>query len=102
MYSKETEALLEAMAHMEQLKAELAAKKASQRPNMDTLKVRFPSSVHSGCEMLADKMDNWNKSDIARAAIYLGLQQLNEVLERDAKKANGLMHIIKIRAQLGK
>ena len=52
--------------------------------------------------MLDQTMENWNKSDIARAAMYLGLKQLNEVMNHDPKKANGLMHIIKIRAALGK
>lgn len=103
MYSEATVELLAAKAQIEELRAELAAKRAMQKPTMETLKVRFPSSIDSGCEMLADKMDDkWSKSDIARAAIYLGLKQINEVLERDPKKANGLMQVIKLRAALGK
>lgn len=102
MYSEATKALLEASEHMAQLRAEQAAKKAKQKQTMSPINVRFPSSVESGCKMLDEKMENWNKSDIARAAMYLGLKQLNEVMTHDPKKANGLMHLIKMRAALGK
>ena len=101
MYSEITKELLEASAQIESMRAELACKKRKKQV-MKTLRVRFPSSVNSGCEILSDEFDNWNKSDIARAAMYLGLQQIKEVLDRDPKKANGLMHVIKLRAALGK
>ena len=102
MYSEATKALLAASEHMDDVRAELAAKKRKKKQTMSPLNVRFPSSVESGCNMLDQSMENWNKSDIARAAMYLGLKQLNEVMNHDPKKVNGLMHIIKIRAALGK
>lgn len=106
MYSEITNQLLEAAAHVEDMRAELSAKKNKKKETMKPLNYRFPTSAKSGCEMMADKSEslelNWNESDIARAAIYLGLQQLNEVYERDGKKFNGLMHVIKMRAALGK
>lgn len=106
MYSEITTQLLEASAQIESMRAELAASKKSKKDTMKSLNYRFPSSAKTGCEMMAEKVSNadlkWNESDIARAAMYLGLQQLNEVFDRDEKKLNGLMHIIKMRAALGK
>lgn len=106
MYSEITNELLAATAQVEEMRAELAAKKRSKKEVMKPINYRFPSSVKSGCEMMAENVADsdfaWNESDIARAAMYLGLQQLNEVYERDNKKLNGLMHVIKMRAALGK
>jgi hypothetical protein len=70
---------------------------------MKPMQVRFPSSAESGCEMIASKYDwQWNKSDIARAAMYLGLQQLNEVSDMGFERINGLMHIVNLRSKFQK
>lgn len=106
MYSEITQELLEAHAHIEQMRAELAAKRSMERKNkktvqMEKLHYRFQPSAKSGICMLSEKL-NFTESEIARAAMHLGLQQLNEVYERDQKKVNSLMHVIKLRAMLGK
>lgn len=100
MYSEITESLLEAIAHIESERVKLEREKSEKKEVMETLKVRFPSSINSGCEMISEEFDNWNKSDVARAAMYLGLKQIKEVLDRDPNKANGLMHVIKLRTDL--
>ena len=103
MLSESTRELIEARKQIKELQAELDAAKNYKKPTMKPLKVRFPSSVESGCEMLADKInEQWSKSDVARAAMYLGLKQLNEVSEMGDKKVNGLMHIISLRYKFQK
>lgn len=107
MYSEITTKLLEAAAQVESMRAELnEKKKLNKKETMKPLNYRFPSSIKSGCEDMAEKCEmsdlKWNESDVARSALYLGLQQLNEVFERDEKKLNGLMHVIKMRLALGK
>lgn len=102
MLSETTKQLLEARKEIEKLKKQLADEK-SKKNTMKPMKVRFPSSAESGCEMLAGKYDwKWSKSDIARAAIYLGLQQLNEVSEISKEQINGLMHVIELKQKLKK
>lgn len=103
MLSETTKELLAARDQIKVLKAELEAAKTKKKATMETLKVRFPTSIHSGCDMLADQYDwQWNKSDVARAAMYLGLQQLNEVGESGFNRINGLMHIINLRMKFQK
>ncbi|AUR84942.1 coil containing protein [Vibrio phage 1.064.O._10N.261.52.E2] len=102
MLSETTKELLEARKQIKELKAQIAAEK-TKKPTMKPMSVRFHSSAESGCEMLANKYDwQWSKSDIARAAMYLGLKQLNEVSNMSEKQLNGLMHVINLRCKFGK
>lgn len=91
--------LAEAIVLVDELKAEVAAEKMNKKQVMKPLNYRFPSTIKSGIEMLSDSM-GFSNSDIARSAMFIGLQKLKEAHEYDSKKANGIIQIQKIRASL--
>lgn len=100
MFSETTKELLEASKKIGDLRVELESKKKKKQP-MGPLNYRFKKSTKSEIEELSCKLSdvhrNWNESEVARAAMYLGLKQLREVYDHDKKQASGLMHIIKMR-----
>lgn len=77
--------------------------KASKKKHpMSKLNYRFGRGVQAECEAIADMFEAHNQSDIARAAMALGLKELRAKAEEDLKFANGLVHIGKIRHELFK
>lgn len=100
MFSETTKELLEASKKIGDLRVELESKKNKKQP-MGPLNYRFKKSTKSEIEDLSCKLSgvhrSWNESEVARAAMYLGLKQLREIYDHDKKQANGLMHIIKMR-----
>ena len=82
---------------------ELTLKRRSKSPKGEAtskLNVRFSKGTHNKIESLADETE-LGKSQIAQAAIYLGLKQIEQKLnldETEGKKiAKGLIWVSKIR-----
>ena len=100
MFSETTKQLLEASKKISLLRTELELNKPKKQP-MSSINYRFKQSTKSEIEGLSFDLSNvhrnWSESEVARAAMYLGLKQLREVYDHDKNQANGLMHIIKMR-----
>lgn len=100
MFSETTKQLLEASKKLGVMREELGSGKKS-KPTMKPLNYRFQSGVKSSIEDLSFNLSSdahkWSESEVARAAMYLGLKQLEEVYSNDKKQATGLMHVIKLR-----
>lgn len=88
------------MESSEELDVEIKVKQ--KKEPMEKLNYRFGKGIQSECEEIAEMFDAHNQSDIARSAMALGLSELRRVIEDDLTKANGLVHIGKIRHELFK
>jgi hypothetical protein len=102
-----TEKLIEMMTEVDRLKAivkdEIAAKK--EKPNKAKLNYLFSPSTSEMIKALAeDGMLGGchSESDIARAAMHIGLSKIYELLRQDKQKASGIIHIQKLRDKLSK
>lgn len=104
MISETTKNLLAAIDEIESLREELRKSKVKKSP-MEKLNYRFHESTSSGVKMMADNLD-MGESDIARTAIYIGLQELQRLISEDkdhgTNRARGMVHITKIRTMLNK
>lgn len=99
-----TKQLLEASKAIGQVRAELEASKSKKQP-MTALNYRFQNIAKEQIKNLSRDLSlgdgkNWSESEVARAAMYLGLKQIREVQDEDKKQAKGLMHIIALRMKL--
>lgn len=106
MFSETTKQLLEASKAIGQVRAELEAKKLKKQP-MSPLNYRFQNTAKFKIKDLSDSLSigegkDWSESEVARAAMYLGLKQIREICDEDKKQAKGLMHIISIRLKFNK
>lgn len=67
---------------------------------MQKLNYRFSKGVPAKCEDIASQFECFNQSDIARAAIAIGLNQIKYHMKKNPDKAGGFIHIGKIRHDL--
>lgn len=75
--------------------------KGKKKP-MQKLNYRFSNSISEECESIAEQFEAHNQSDIARAAMALGLRKLKEALKNEGEQhCNGLIHIGKMRHDNG-
>lgn len=81
---------------------DIEIKASKKKTPMGKLNYRFGKGVQSECEAIAVMFENHNQSDIARAAMTIGLRELRARAEEDLKFANGLIHIGKIRHEFFK
>lgn len=105
MFSETTQQLLKASEELAKTRESITSKPAKKSP-MEKIHYRFNSQTKSEISELAfnisSKNSKWSESDVARAAMYIGMKQIKEVLEHDKKQASGLMHIIKLRLKFFK
>ena len=105
MFSETTAQLLDASKKISELRVELEQIKKKKEP-MCALNYRFKKETKTEIEDLALNLSSvnrkWTESDVARAAMYLGIKQIMEVYEHSQKQANGLMHVIKLREKFQK
>lgn len=80
---------------------EIKTPKSDKKP-MQKLNYRFSSSISKECESLSIQLDAHNQSDIARAAMAIGLHKLKTILEKEGEKqCSGHVHIGKMRHDNG-
>lgn len=105
MFSETTKQLLEASKAVSDIKLDLEKKKSKKEP-MSPLNYRYLTSTKKEIEDLSFNLSSptkkWSESEVARAAMYLGMKQIQEVLDQDKTQANSLMHIIKLRLKFFK
>lgn len=107
MNTKETDDVLAFINELQDAKAELDKAKADgiKKTLKQKLNYLFSPSVKSRVNKLSSSKftDGFNDSDVARAAMYIGLSQLEEaVKEKDERRVRGLLHLAKLRSSLGK
>ena len=76
-------------------------KEGQKKPNKAKLNYLFSKKTSSDIKSLAFNVGFngvHSESDIARAAMRIGIKALQEALAEDAKRASGLVHIQKLRA----
>ena len=76
-------------------------REGKKKPNKSKLNYLFSKKTSSDIKDLAFNIGFdgvHSESDIARAAMRLGIKALQEALEDDAKRASGIIHIQKLRA----
>lgn len=76
-------------------------KEGQKKPNKAKLNYLFSKKTSSDIKSLAFNVGFngvHSESDIARAAMRIGIKALQEALDEDAKRASGLIHIQKLRA----
>ena len=83
---------------IEDLDIEIKASK--KKEPMEKLNYRFNKRVKSECEALSEMLTGHNQSDVARAAIALGISQIKKALKDGERQANGIVHIGKLRHDL--
>lgn len=83
------------MENSEELDIEVNVKQ--KKEPMEKLNYRFNKSVRSECEAISEILACHNQSDVARAAIALGIAQIKKALNDSERQANGLVHIGKLR-----
>lgn len=83
------------MENSEELDVEIKVKQ--KKEPMEKLNYRFNKGVQRECESLADMFECHNQSDVARAAIAIGLAKLRSLAKEETRKANGMVHLGKIR-----
>ena len=83
------------MENSEGLDVEVKVKQ--KKEPMEKLNYRFNKGVQRECESLAEMFDCHNQSDIARAAIAIGLNQIKTLANECNRKANSIVHVGKIR-----
>lgn len=64
---------------------------------MQKLNYRFSKGVQAKCEEISSQFECFNQSDIARAAMAIGLNQIKEHMKNEPSKASGFIHIGKLR-----
>lgn len=101
-----TKQLLEASKAIAHVRAELEASKSKKQP-MSALNYRFQSIAKDQIKELSRDLSlgdgkDWSESEVARAAMYLGLKQIREIQDDNKKQAKGLMHIISLRLKFKK
>lgn len=101
--SIDSKAIHDAIVELKEIKEQVAEKKrqGKKKSVKKRLNYLFSSKSQSDIKALAGQscFDGLhNESDIARAALRLGLKQLQEALADDPKRASGLIHIQKLRA----
>ena len=105
MFSETTQQLLKASEELAKTRESISSKPSKKSP-MEKIHYRFNSQTKNEISELAfnisSKDSKWSESDVARAAMYIGMKQIKEVLDHDKKQANGLMHIIKLRLKFFK
>lgn len=104
--NRTTKQILESIEHLDQLKAELEAKKAEKERNKKTarpLNYRFYPTCKDDIKRITDRFHgSFNESDVARAAIMIGLQEIERLQSENMQQAKGLLHIQKLKVQLQK
>lgn len=83
------------MENSEGLEVEVKVKQ--KKEPMEKLNYRFNKGVQRECEAISELFDCHNQSDVARAAIALGLAQIKALAKESNRKANGMVHIGKMR-----
>lgn len=81
---------------------DIEIKATVKKPPMEKLNYRFGKGVKSECESIADMFESHNQSDIARAAMAIGLREVRAMIEKNPTMANGMIHTGKIRHELFK
>lgn len=106
MFSETTKKLLDAARQIRDLKDEqkkLAEGKKKVQP-MEKIHYRFPAKTKSECAKLAKSLSfdgfDYSESEVARAALHIGLQELERVKQKDKRCAQSLMKIIGMRHKL--
>lgn len=64
---------------------------------MEKLNYRFSKGVQRECEAISELFEYHNQSDVARAAIAIGITKIKEAIKKDSNHANGIIHIGKLR-----
>jgi len=104
--NKTTEQILDSIQHIEQMKAELEAQKAEKQRKKKTaqpLNYRFHPSCKDDIKRVTDGFHGkFRESDIARAAIMIGLQEIERLQSENMNQAKGVIHIQKLKVQLQK
>lgn len=105
MFSTITKNLLAASRELAETRLEINRKKGKS-PNMEKIHYRFPTKVKYSCEEMSANLSTeekeWTESDVARAAIYIGMKELQAVYDEDKVVARSLMHLLSIKAKLFK
>lgn len=105
MFSTITKNLLAASRELAETRLEIN-RKNGKSPNMEKIHYRFPTRVKYSCEKMSNNLSTndkeWTESDVARAAMYLGMKELEAVYNEDKVVARSLMHLLAIKAKLFK
>lgn len=101
MYSETTKKLLEAVSDLEEIRRQVEEeKKKKSKKKKRKLHYLFSDKSHDDIVKLSksQSMNNlFNESEIARAAMYIGLQSIKDAMKDDPKRARGLIHISKLK-----
>ncbi len=105
MYSEITKSLLAASKELAETRLKLNRENGKVK-NLEKIHYRFPTKVKVKCSDLSQSLSTesktWTESDIARAAMYLGMKELESVYKQDKIVARSLMHLLSIKAKLFK
>lgn len=105
MFSEVTKALLSASRELAETRLKLDREKGKVE-NLEKIHYRFPTKVKPKCQELSDLLSTdsktWTESDIARAAMYIGMKELESVCKKDKTVARSLMQLLSIKSKLFK
>lgn len=105
MYSEITKSLLAASRELAETRLKINRENGKVK-NLEKIHYRFPTNVKVSCSDLSESLSTedkvWTESDIARAAMYLGMKELENVHKQDKVVARSLMHLLSIKAKLFK
>jgi hypothetical protein len=97
MYTETTKELLESIVEIEDIRAK--EKKKKKKPLKQRLNYLFTKKSSSDIKDIAENplMEGFSESEIARAAMYIGLSEIQKAIEKDRKHARGLLHISRLK-----
>lgn len=89
-----------AIAELEQLKSDLQSKSKGKKPTKQRLNYLFTKKSGDDIKKLAadSRILQFSESELARAAMIIGLSEIEKALDDDAMQAVGMLHIAKLKA----